>query len=51
MNLKGKSLMDMLTEMGIDKKTGASLDSDEMDLFLDTITRQNQIENLADYLS
>ena len=51
MNLKGKSLLDMLAEMGIDKKTGASLDSDEMDLFLDTITRKNQIENLADYLS
>ena len=50
MNIKVKSLVDLLLEMGIDKKTGASLDSDEMDVFLESITRQNQIENLGEYL-
>ena len=51
MNIKVKTLVDMLAEMGMDKKTTTSaLDSDEMDLFLDTLTRQNQIENLAEYL-
>ncbi len=51
MNIKVKTLVDMLAEMGMDKKTTSSaLDSDEMDLFLDTITRENQIENLGEYL-
>ncbi len=50
MNIKVKPLLDMLLEMGIDKKTGASLDGDELDVFMETVTRQNQIENLADYL-
>ena len=49
-NIKLNTLVEMLLEMGIDKKTGASLEAEEFELFMDKLTRENQIENLDDYL-
>ena len=50
-NIKAKDLIDFLQSLGIDKKTGASLDEEEFEIFFQKITEQNQIENLSDYLS
>ena len=50
-NIKTKDLIDLLQSLGIDKKTGASLEDEEFEVFLQALTEQNQIENLSDYLS
>ncbi len=49
--IKSKELMAELKEYGIEKKSGASLDREEFDLFLDRITAKNQISNLDAYCS
>ena len=36
-NIKGKDIIDFLKTLGMDKKTGASLEGDEMDIFLQKI--------------
>ena len=48
--LKTKDITDIFKSRGIDKKSGATLTEAEFALFLDTLTANNQIENLDDYL-
>ena len=49
-NLKPKDVSDIFAEMHIDKKTGASVSSDEFALFLNRITIKNQIKDLEAYI-
>ena len=51
MNMKPKEITDFLKSIVLDKKSGDSLDTDEWSLFLDRLTKENQIENIDDYLS
>ena len=48
--LKSKDIIDLLKTVGIEKKSGASLEGDELSVFLDTLTQENQIKNVDDYL-
>ncbi len=48
--MKSKDVLDAMKAMGLDKKTGGSLDGGEWELFLCKMTLDNQIENLGDYL-
>ena len=50
MNIKPKEVTDFLKSIALDKKTVDQLDADEWSLFLDRLTKQNQIENIDDYL-
>ena len=50
-NLKPKDVSDIFAEMHIDKKTGASVSSDELALFLNRITTKHQIKDLDSYIS
>ncbi len=49
-SMKTKEITDFLKTVGMEKKSGASLEPDEISVFLDAITKQNQIENVDDYL-
>ncbi len=51
MSLQTKVILALLKDAGLDKKTGASLEDGEIDLFFDRITLANQLENLEDYVS
>ena len=48
---KQKDILDFLCAHGIEKKSGATLTEGEFSLFLEAFTRENQLENLDDYLS
>ena len=48
-NLQQKDVINAFKEMGIEKKTGASVDVDELELFFDYMTKKNQIKNLEAY--
>ncbi len=48
--LKAKDLIDLLRGAGIEKKTGASVEGNELSVFLDILTKTNQLENIDDYL-
>ncbi len=48
---KTKDVLDLLKAHGVEKKQGATLSEAEFSLFLSTLTAENQIENLDDYLS
>ena len=50
MNIKSKEVTDFLKSIALDKKAGDQLDADEWSLFLDRLTKANQIENIDDYL-
>ena len=49
--IKQKDVIDLLKGVGIEKKSGASLDGEELDVFLTLLTLDNQIGNLKAYLS
>ena len=50
-NLKSKDITDIFAkELKIEKKSGATVDSDEFDLFIQKLTLKNQIKNLDSYL-
>ena len=49
--LKSKDVLDALKEMGLDKKTGGSVDTDEFELFMSSMTKKHQIKRIDDYLS
>ena len=51
MNMKPKEVTDFLKSIALDKKSGDQLDTDEWSLFLDRLTKANQIKNIDDYLS
>jgi hypothetical protein len=48
-NLGQKEVINAFKELNIEKKTGASVDFDEFELFLDYMTKKNQIKNLEAY--
>ncbi len=48
--MKKRDFETMLDTLGI-KKTGADLELEELEVILQTLTLENQIENLADYLA
>ena len=50
-DIKSKDLLAILAELGITKKSGASLDTDEFEALMQSLTLANQIENLDEYLS
>lgn len=49
--ISSKDLVALLDSVGIKKNTGGTLEGEEYDLFVALLTRENQIENLEDYLS
>ena len=48
-NLNQKDVIGAFKDMGIEKKTGASIDVDELELFFDYMTKKHQIKNLESY--
>ena len=51
-SLKSKDILDIFsTELGIEKKSGATVDAAEFELFMQTVTLSHQIKNLDSYLS
>ncbi len=49
-NIKTKDVSDIFKEVGLDKKTGASVEIEEYELFLHKITASHQIKNIDDYI-
>ena len=49
-NIKAKDVLDLFKDTPVSKSTGGSLEDAELDLFLDLLTRANQLENLDDYV-
>ena len=50
LNLKSKDIIDLLASVGIEKKSGGTLDERETAVFFHVITDKNQIDNIDDYL-
>ncbi len=50
-DLKTKDVIDWMKPYGSEKKAGAALDELELDIFLQTMTLANQLENIKDYVS
>ena len=50
-SIKTKDVTDLFKDIGIDKKSGASVSDEGFDLFLEHITSKNQIKALASYTS
>ena len=48
-NLKSKDVLDAFKEIGLDKKSGGSVDTDEFELFMQYITKSRQIKDLDAY--
>ena len=49
-NIKTKDVSDIFKDAGLDKKTGASVETEEYELFLHKITASHQIKNIDDYI-
>ena len=50
LDIKGKDLISVLTDRGFDVKSQSSLGALEFGVLLDTLTKQNQIEGIDDYI-
>ncbi len=50
MNMKSKEVLEVLAEKGIALKSSSSLETEHFELLLDTLTRNNQIDNIGNYL-
>ena len=50
LGLKGKDLIDILSKHGKEATAQKSLDSSEFDILFDTLTRENQIDDVGAYL-
>ncbi len=48
--MKTKDVIDVFHDLGIEKKTGASVDEGEIEIFLLRVTATHQIENMDDYV-
>ena len=48
-DIKSKDVIDTFKELGVEKKSGGSADADEFELFLDHLTKKNQIKDLDAY--
>ena len=49
-NLKSKEVIDGFKDVGIDKKSGAAADIDELELFMERLMTTHQIKDLESYL-
>ncbi len=49
-NLKSKDVLDMFKEIGLEKKSGASIQEEEYELFVHLATFSHQIKNVNDYI-
>ncbi len=49
--MKSKDVTDSFHEVGIEKKSGASVDSAEFEAFMNYVTKKHQIKNIEAYLS
>ena len=50
-NIKSKDVLDTFKDLGIEKKSGGSVDADEFELFFHAITKKHQIKDLEAYRS
>ncbi len=50
MNMKSKDVLEVLSEKGVSVKSSASLDVEQFELVLDTLTRNNQVDDIGSYL-
>ncbi len=50
LGIKSKDIVDLLSDKGIVVKNQAALEDREFDIFLDTLTRQNQIKDIDSYI-
>ena len=50
MGIKSKEVIDILSEKGLDVKTQKVLEPEEFDIFMESITKANQIENIDEYI-
>ena len=50
-NIKSKDVLDTFKDLGIEKKSGGSVDADEFELFFAAITKKHQIKDLEAYRS
>ena len=51
LSLSSKDVLDLLKALGMEKKTGASLEGEELEVFFAKITENHQLENLEEYVS
>ena len=49
--LKSKEVLDVLKEIGLDKKTGGSVDTEEFELFMSHLTKTRQLKRIDEYVS
>ena len=49
-NMKSKDIIDVFKELGLEKKSGATVESDEYELFIHFSTFTHQIKNVDDYV-
>ncbi len=49
LDMKSKDILDTFKELGLDKKSGGSVDADEFELFINTVTLGNQIKDIDSY--
>ena len=50
-NIKSKEVLDIFKDLGIEKKSGASAEADEFELFIQHLTTKHQIKDLDAYRS
>ncbi len=50
MNMKSKDVLGVLADKGIELKSSSSLEAEQFELLLDTLTKNNQIDNIGNYL-
>ena len=50
-DIKSKDVLDTFKLLGVEKKSGASVDTDEFELFINHLTDKNQIKDLEAYRS
>ncbi|MBR2467221.1 MAG: translation initiation factor IF-2 [Clostridia bacterium] len=48
--MKSKDITDSFKEIGFDKKSGASVDTEEFEVFMNHLTKTHQIKNIEAYL-
>ena len=49
-NMKSKDITDIFKDVGLEKKSGASVETDEYELFIHLATASHQIKNIGDYI-
>ena len=50
LGIKSKELMELLAAHGVQAKTQSALEPDEFGLLLNTLTKENQISGIEDYI-